>query len=442
MAQNGTIKAQSNSIWTMILRLRQLTAHTLILQATLFEVLEREDLEQLNDLANDERSYGSQNANLLVQLRRVLAIRRRIDDDGGTRPVYLAPTADQLDNNADSAEVGKSHGLNFKIKKYLNDLESAGQFKVIEDLKECAYCHQVVKEPYITACLHIYCKQCLEEKQQDYAEDGNEKAPCSVCGTIFAHSEPCTEDLFASTASATRAGRSKSSRRKKGTTSKAGATEGASDEEWTDKRGALLPSAKTIAIKAQVLNWLAEDPSVKIIVFTQWLPMVEIIVKMCMMEEWGYCTYTGEMSQKSRADTIDEFKVDPKLTIMVASLKCGGLGLNLTMASKVICVDPWWNNAIEQQAFCRVYRIGQEKETSMLNLIVANSIDERMECIKADKQINIDAVVDDNEARKKLTTNDLLRLFGNVQKNKNGTLRVVADDEEGDEQEQAVVNEE
>lgn len=66
------------------------------------------------------------------------------------------------------------------------------------------------------------------------------------------------------------------------------------------------------------------------------------------------------------------------MRILLASLKCGGIGLNLTMAQKVIVVDPWWNDSIEQQAFCRVFRIGQAKETSMTRFIVKNTIDTNM----------------------------------------------------------------
>lgn len=60
--------------------------------------------------------------------------------------------------------------------------------------------------------------------------------------------------------------------------------------------------------------------------------------------------YNGEMSHEARAKALEEFS-DPKgkTNILVASLRCGGLGLNLTAASRVILLDPWWNRAIEQQ---------------------------------------------------------------------------------------------
>lgn len=71
-----------------------------------------------------------------------------------------------------------------------------------------------------------------------------------------------------------------------------------------------------------------------------------------------------------------------------------------------------WNKAIEQQAFCRVYRIGQLENTVLVHLVVKDTIDERMEIIKDHKQGVIDSLVDVDKARKGLSKEDLLGLFG------------------------------
>ncbi len=55
------------------------------------------------------------------------------------------------------------------------------------------------------------------------------------------------------------------------------------------------------------------------------------------------------MSQDARSESLKKFENHSNIKVLIASLKCGGVGLNLTMASKVICVDLWWNSAIEQQ---------------------------------------------------------------------------------------------
>ena len=69
------------------------------------------------------------------------------------------------------------------------------------------------------------------------------------------------------------------------------------------------------------------------------------------------------------------------------------------MASRVIMLDPWWNDATEQQAFCRVFRIGQKEETYMSRLCVKNTVDERLIEMQKRKQEEIAEVMDDNGER-------------------------------------------
>ena len=60
-------------------------------------------------------------------------------------------------------------------------------------------------------------------------------------------------------------------------------------QSWLSLGGkSVLPSAKTIAIKAQVLNWIQENPNVKIIIYTQFLAMIRILEKVCFEEGWGF----------------------------------------------------------------------------------------------------------------------------------------------------------
>jgi SNF2 family DNA or RNA helicase len=77
------------------------------------------------------------------------------------------------------------------------------------------------------------------------------------------------------------------------------------------------------------------------------------------------------------------------------------VGLNLTMASRVIMIDPWWNSASEQQAFCRVFRIGQNNETYMSRLCVRNTVDARLVAMQERKQKEINGVMEDDGSRVK-----------------------------------------
>lgn len=107
------------------------------------------------------------------------------------------------------------------------------------------------------------------------------------------------------------------------------------------------------------------------------------------------------MSLTARDKAIKEFAEKPNSCVLLASLRCGGLGLNLTMASKVIMIDPWWNQASEQQAFCRVFRIGQEDETFMTRMCVRDTVDERLIEMQQNKQQEIDNVMEDRGRKTK-----------------------------------------
>ena len=193
------------------------------------------------------------------------------------------------------------------------------------------------------------------------------------------------------------------------------------DGGWIDMKGELLPSAKTTAIKSQILEWLEEDPTCKTIIYVQFIPMAKILGRMAQGEGWDYVEYIGEMSHAARAKSIQDFGSKPEVKIMIASTRCGGTGLNLTMASRVIITEPWWNYSVEQQAFCRVFRIGQQKETQMLRIVVKNSIDAAMQSVKDRKQVDIDALMNDRAKRnEKPSVTDLMRLFGELGQDEEG----------------------
>jgi len=103
--------------------------------------------------------------------------------------------------------------------------------------------------------------------------------------------------------------------------------------------------------------------------------------------------YHGKMTTDYRDNVIKQFQDNPKKQVLLASLKCGSYGLNLTMASRVINVDPWFNNCVEQQAFCRIYRRGQTKETMLTRVVVSGTVDDDILTMQDRKQENIDEAI-------------------------------------------------
>ena len=135
------------------------------------------------------------------------------------------------------------------------------------------------------------------------------------------------------------------------------------------------------------------------------------------------------MSHESRDNAVARFRTQADVKIMIASLKCGGVGLNLTMASRVICVDLWWNSFVEQQAFARIFRIGQESETFITRLIVKNTVDEKLQKMQDDKSAVIGEAIDSPKILEKRTLPELMALFGRVSEDENRKPFIMPDDD-------------
>ena len=124
------------------------------------------------------------------------------------------------------------------------------------------------------------------------------------------------------------------------------------------------------------------------------------------------------------------FRRDPKVKILIAGLKCGGLGLNFPWANRCISLDLWWNHAIEQQAFGRIFRIGQKKETYMTRIVVRNTVDMRLLSMQMYKLRACERAMQDGDKKDNppLNFKDLASLFGFLHTDEDGEIiEVVAD---------------
>lgn len=149
----------------------------------------------------------------------------------------------------------------------------------------------------------------------------------------------------------------------------------------------------------------------KILVFSQFVSMLDLIEKRLQDAEIGYTLLTGQT--KNRQEVVEKFQTDDSKRVFLISLKAGGAGLNLTEADYVYLVDPWWNPAVENQAIDRCYRIGQTKKVVAIRLICANSIEEKIQQLQESKKELVDELIKvDTSASKSLSKNDLLTLLG------------------------------
>lgn len=122
----------------------------------------------------------------------------------------------------------------------------------------------------------------------------------------------------------------------------------------------------------------------RVLVFSQFTEMLGLIGP--ALERLGvpFLALTGQTPPAQRGDVVAQFQAGAA-PVLLASLKAGGLGLNLTAADTVIHVDPWWNPAAEQQATARAHRIGQTRPVFVYKLVIEGSIEERMLELQARK---------------------------------------------------------
>ncbi|KAL0911367.1 hypothetical protein M5K25_019503 [Dendrobium thyrsiflorum] len=241
----------------------------------------------------------------------------------------------------------------------------------------------------VTSCDHSFCKGCLIEYS---AASGD--VLCPTCD------RPLTVDL---TANCNSGGKTSASSMK------------------GCKRSRILrridkdyfkTSTKIDALKEEIRNMIEGDGSAKGIVFSQFTSFLDLI-NFSLQESGITCVQlVGSMSLPEREKAIKTFTDDANCKIFLMSLKAGGVALNLTIASNVFLMDPWWNPAVERQAQDRIHRIGQFKPIRTVRFIIANTIEERILRLQEKKELVFEGTVGNSaEALAKLTEADLRFLF-------------------------------
>ena len=150
----------------------------------------------------------------------------------------------------------------------------------------------------------------------------------------------------------------------------------------------------------------------KILLFSGYSSMLEIIENELKKEKIHYFKLTGQTKVGDRIKLVDEFNNNDDIKVFLISLKAGGTGLNLIGADMVIHYDPWWNLSAENQATDRTYRIGQKKNVQVYKLITKNSIEERIYELQ-EKKANLAKTMLSTETTfiNKLSKDDIMELF-------------------------------
>lgn len=152
----------------------------------------------------------------------------------------------------------------------------------------------------------------------------------------------------------------------------------------------------------------------KVIIFSQFTAMLDLVEVPLARNGWGYRRFDGAMKPADRHTATVEFATDPNCLVLLVSLKAGNSGLNLTAASQVIILDPFWNPYVEEQAVGRVHRIGQRKPVHVHRILVPDTVEDRILDLQDKKRQLIERVLDDRVDLQpvRLENTDLAYLFG------------------------------
>ncbi|XP_028294635.1 helicase-like transcription factor isoform X2 [Gouania willdenowi] len=219
--------------------------------------------------------------------------------------------------------------------------------------EECSVCLDSVRLPVITRCAHVYCRPCIAR-----VISTQQNASCPLCRSEIKASELVEfpqEEVGGATST--------------------------SSGRWRT-------SSKVQALMGNLLQLRTDDSSVKCLVVSQFTRFLSILEHPLRENGFSFVRLDGSINQKQRVQVIEQFQsADPRgPTVMLLSLKAGGVGINLTAASRVFLMDPAWNPATEEQCIDRCHRLGQNKEVIVTKFIVKNSVEENMVKIQRQKQ--------------------------------------------------------
>ena len=148
-----------------------------------------------------------------------------------------------------------------------------------------------------------------------------------------------------------------------------------------------------------ILEELLTDSATKIIIFSEWTRMLQLVRELTQKMGLGAAWHTGDVTQQRRRQEINRFKQDPHCRLFL-STDSGSVGLNLQAANVVINLDLPWNPAKLAQRIARAWRKHQHRHVKVINLITQHSIEHRMIHLLSQKQTLAQGVLHgDNDLR-------------------------------------------
>ncbi|OAL33629.1 hypothetical protein AYO20_07136 [Fonsecaea nubica] len=256
----------------------------------------------------------------------------------------------------------------------------------------CCVCDEPAEDAIRSRCHHEFCRQCAKSYVQSFAGSAyggsEEDADCPRCHIplVIDWDQPEIEQDEDNVKKSSIINRIKM-------------------EDWTS-------STKIEMLVYDLYKLRSKKQTHKSIVFSQFTSMLQLVQWRLQKSGFSTVLLDGSMTPAQRQKTIDHFMSNVDVEVFLVSLKAGGVALNLTEASRVYIVDPWWNPAAEWQSADRCHRIGQRRPCVITRLCIEDSVESRMVLLQEKKANMINGTVNNDQvALDKLTPEDMQFLF-------------------------------
>ncbi|KAF2657455.1 hypothetical protein K491DRAFT_691092 [Lophiostoma macrostomum CBS 122681] len=251
----------------------------------------------------------------------------------------------------------------------------------------CNICDEPAEDAVRSRCHHEFCRACVKDFMETCEASGTD-ADCPRChiGLSIDFEQPELEQDEDQVKKSSIINRIKM-------------------ENWTS-------STKIEMLVYDLYKLRSKKQTLKSIVFSQFTSMLQLIEWRLRRAGFNTVMLDGSMTPAMRQKSIEHFMTNPDVEVFLVSLKAGGVALNLTEASRVFIVDPWWNPAAEWQSADRCHRIGQRRPCVITRLCIEDSVESRMVALQEKKAAMIAGTVNnDKVAMDRLTPEDLQFLF-------------------------------
>ncbi|CAA9989905.1 DNA repair protein RAD5, putative [Plasmodium knowlesi strain H] len=376
---DGNVLSHYSHVLQLLLRLRQCCSHPLLLfSKPFFEEWNQEDINNCLEKKDDDDWKGENEE----------GDSDSFSPNGSTGRETPLSSSYCNDITDEPRKRGDDLIYNFMLGATHSNKLDDDYIQMIDQLKggnaiQCVICLEDAVYPLISKCMHIMCKKCadnyfhLTQIADKKCPGCNQYISLKSLKTLQENKSPL-DDLLKKM-----------------------------------KKENFVYSTKL----KQLFDHIQDDMKneLHIVVFSQWIGFLKIIQKLLTLHNIPNKIYDGSLTYEERKTTLLWFNIQKGKVyqpgigftkpsspipvenvsgkVLLCSLKAGGVGLNLTVSSKVYLMDLWWNPAIEDQAFERVHRIGQLKDVSIYKFVLEKTVEERILQIHQSKQYTANQIL-------------------------------------------------